>query len=255
MSEPLAQIARSPVVRTGARLGYVVSGVIHVAIGLLALRLAAGDRTAQPDQSGALAALAGTPFGVALLALTVAGLALLAVSQAVRAVRDRGTGDRVKAGAKAVAYLALAAGATGFLVGRPGSSGQQAQDATSWLLSLPAGLALVVAVGLGVAGIGIYHGIKGGRRRFRRDLTEEPPRPIIVLGVLGYVAKGVALVTVGVLFVQAALTHDPGRSRGLDGALAALLQLPFGPVVVGTVGAGFAAYGVYSFARARFARL
>ena len=193
MTGPLDDVADHPVVQAGARLGYVVSGVIHLLVGLLAVRLASGDNSSDADQSGALAALAASPLGMVLLATTATGLALLAVTQLARAVSTGKSTDRVKAASKAVAYLALAAGAAGFLLGRESSSVEQSRSFTAMLMALPAGVALVVAVGLVVLGIGGYHLYKGAGRRFRRDLTEEPPRGIVVLGIIGYVAKGVAL--------------------------------------------------------------
>ena len=86
MTGPLDDVADHPVVQAGARLGYVVSGVIHLLVGLLAVRLASGDNSSDADQSGALAALAASPLGMVLLATTATGLALLAVTQLARAV-------------------------------------------------------------------------------------------------------------------------------------------------------------------------
>ncbi len=78
---------------------------------------------------------------------------------------------------------------------------------------------------------------------------------MVRLGRLGYVAKGVALGIVGVLFLVAAATHDPGKAGGLDAALRALLGVPAGGVFVSLVALGFACFGVYSFARARYAKV
>ena len=74
-------------------------------------------------------------------------------------------------------------------------------------------------------------------------------------GATIYVAKGVALMAAGGGLVAAAALHDPSRSRGLDGALRDLVALPFGQVLVALISSGFAAYGVYSFARARHAKV
>ena len=46
-----------------------------------------------------------------------------------------------------------------------------------------------------------------------------------------------------------------GEATGLDGALRSLLGAPLGRIVLSLVALGFAAYGVYSFARARYARV
>jgi hypothetical protein len=69
------------------------------------------------------------------------------------------------------------------------------------------------------------------------------------------VAKGIALFVVGVLFVVAAVTADPEKASGLDGALKSLIDLPFGKVILVAVGVGLIAYGLFCGARARWARL
>ena len=53
----------------------------------------------------------------------------------------------------------------------------------------------------------------------------------------------------------AAWSHDAQDAKGLDGALKALKDMGGGPVVLTLVALGIAAYGVYSFARAKAARL
>ena len=50
-------------------------------------------------------------------------------------------------------------------------------------------------------------------------------------------------------------TVDPAAAGGLDGAIDALLGVVGGPFLVGFVGAGFVAYGVFCFFRARYAKL
>ena len=68
-------------------------------------------------------------------------------------------------------------------------------------------------------------------------------------------AKGVALAIVGVLFVTAAVQADPSKATGLDGALHTLRDQPAGVIMLVIVALGFVAYGIYSFARARFGRI
>jgi hypothetical protein len=69
------------------------------------------------------------------------------------------------------------------------------------------------------------------------------------------VAKGVAFTIVGVLLLDAALTHNPAKSRGLDAALRALAQQPFGVFLLIAVGIGFAAFGVYCFIQSRYRKV
>ena len=56
-------------------------------------------------------------------------------------------------------------------------------------------------------------------------------------------------------FLVAAWQADPDKAQGLDGALKTLKDAPFGPFLLTLVAAGIAAYGVYSFARSRYARV
>jgi hypothetical protein len=114
-------------------------------------------------------------------------------------------------------------------------------------------------IGLVVLGVGGYHVVKGVRDKFREDLRTTPAggtgKAALWSGRTGYAAKGVALGVLGVLFVVAAVKVEPGRAGGLDAALRTLGAAPFGAVLLVLVGLGFAAYGVYSFLRARYGRL
>ncbi len=71
------QIAQNSVFERVARAGYVVSGLLHLTIGYLAIRIALGSG-GSADQSGALAAVAAKPGG--LVALWVAAFALLVMA-------------------------------------------------------------------------------------------------------------------------------------------------------------------------------
>jgi hypothetical protein len=244
-----------------ARIGYAVSGVLHLLIGWIALRMAFGGGGGQSaDQSGALAQVASEPWGAPVLWVGVVGFAalgLLHLSETAWSVEA--TGDRVKAGAKGLVYLALAWTTFRFATGGSSSSSQQSADATATLLSLPGGVLLVSAVGLVVVGVGAYHVHKGWTKKFLTDLeggtAGQLGSAVVRLGTFGYVAKGVALAVVGILFVVAAVQSDPSEATGLDGALSSLREQPFGAPVLAVIGLGLVAYGLYSFARARYGQL
>ena len=82
---------------------------------------------------------------------------------------------------------------------------------------------------------------------------KEVARAIVVTGVLGYIAKGIALVGVGLLFGWAGLGADPEKATGLDGALKTMADLPAGSVVLAIIGAGLVLFGIYSVLRSRYA--
>lgn len=246
-------IADHPLVEAGARAGYVVLGVLHLLLAWLALQVAFGNGRADADPSGALQIIAGSPMGWVLLVVVVVAFALLAVWQLGECVRDREWTDRAKHVGKAALYLSLGAASVSFLQGAGNSSSAQAKDATTMLMELPFGTVLVVLVGVAVVAIGGYHVYKGWTERFLQDLATDPGPLLVHAGRIGYVAKGLALVAIGVGLVIAGIRHDPSRSRGLDGALNDVSRLPMGQALLVAVALGFAAYGVYSFARARHA--
>lgn len=268
-STPSAQEAHDAVRRVGdhpalealARIGFVVSGIVHVVIGYTAGRLAWGGGGGQADQSGALASLASNPGGVVLMWVIVIGLLALVLWELTLVVAptvgDRGTKDRVTAGGKAVMYAALAYTALQFAIGSGSSSSSEesSQDFTSTLMQQPAGRWLVGAVGVGVLVVGGYHVYKGVSRGFLDSLEEDPGRAATVLGIIGYPAKGIVLALVGVFFLVAAVQKQSEEASGLDGALKSLRDQPFGPYLLTLVALGLAAFGVYCFARARHQKM
>jgi uncharacterized membrane protein len=252
------EAGNSAVVEWGARLGYVTLGLIHLLIAWIALKVAwgIGGGSKDADTSGALKTLASSGTGVVLLWICVVGFVLLAVWQLFEAAIGFGeTSDRLKAVAKGVTYLFFAW--TTFKVGQgAGSSAEkQTEDFTAGLMGSPGGRLLVGLVGLVVLGIAGYHVYKGWTKKFLEDLREHPGDWAVTAGRIGYIAKGVALVIVGFFFLVAAWQADPDKAQGLDGALKTLKDAPFGPFLLTLVAAGIAAYGVYSFARARYARV
>ncbi|MCU1475479.1 MAG: hypothetical protein JWQ64_172 [Subtercola sp.] len=265
----------STALRILARLGYAVNGLLHVLIGIIAISIAAssgGGASAsagssggtEADQSGALSQLASNPAGIVLLWVVVVGLFALGLWQIVQGFLVRQSdakkrwGKRASEFGKAVAYLVIGVTALTFALGGSKSSSSSSQSASAQLIATPGGAILLVVIGLVVFGIGVFFVVRGATKKFTKDLSVPSGatgRAVIGLGVGGYIAKGVALAVVGVLFVVAAFTLDPSKASGMDGALMALAALPFGVVILIVVGAGLIAYGLYLGARARWGDL
>jgi hypothetical protein len=262
-SENAARTAeQSTVFRVLARAGYVVLGILHIVIGLIAISISRGGG-GQADQGGAMEQIRQNPLGVVLLWLIVVGLVALAIWQIAEAFLERDPdekkkwGHRVKYIGTAVAYLAIAATALVYALGGQSDS-SQTQTLSAQVLATPGGVILLVLIGLAVGAVGVAFIARGVTRAFEKHLALPPGslgKGIVILGVVGYVAKGIAVAVTGILFVVAALTHDPAAAGGLDAALRGLAELPFGPVVLWVVGAGLVLYGLFCFARARYARM
>lgn len=273
MSAPAAKSAAREVRSSAAfemvaRAGYVANGIVHVLLGVIILVIAFRGY-GEGDEAGALKAVAETPFGFVLLWLIAITLWALGVWRAAMGVlaRDR-TGDaegrarkwgrRALEWGQALVFVALGVLAASVAVGVRPDGEETAEVASGGLLVVPGGSIVLAVVGVGIGVGGIVFGLVGIRRSFRERMsipTGAPGRGITILGTIGYVAKGVALVIVGVLLVIASLTADAETAGGLDGAVDALLEVAFGPVLVGAVGVGFIAYGVFTMARARYARM
>lgn len=258
------RIRRSSVVRALARGGYAANGLLHIVIGLIAIGVARGTGLQHADQTGALSALARTPGGLVLLwAMTVTVLAL-ALWHATEAfgVRERSPRRRwvrrLELAAKSAVYLAVALTALTFARGGHADAASSLRRFTLDMIGTTGGVVVLDLIGATLIGVGAFFAVKGATRRFRADIDLPdgvPGRVIVVLGIFGYVAKGVALALVGVLFVLAAVTGDWTEASGLDGALRSLADMPFGVALLGVVAAGFASAGLYYIVRAGRARL
>ncbi|WP_066042076.1 DUF1206 domain-containing protein [Herbiconiux solani] len=272
MSTPTKNAARdasnNPVFQVLARSGFAVNGLLHILIGGIAIGVAlsgaGGGSGGEADQSGALRQVSSTPGGLFVLWVAVIGLFALGLWQIVqvRLVDDpdakKKWGRRASEAGKAVVYIALGVTALTFALGGSSNSSDSSQTLSARLLETPGGVFLLVAIGLAVVGGGIGFVVIGIRRTFRKQIhvpAGQAGRAVVVLGTVGYIAKGIALFVVGVLFVVAAFTYDPEKASGLDGALKALVGLPFGVAVLVAVGIGLIAYGVYLGVRARLAKL
>jgi hypothetical protein len=252
-----AKTGDNPVIEWGARLGYGASGVLHLLLAYLTVKIALGGSgdDQQASQSGALATLAAEPAGQILLWVIAVGFTLLAVWQLTELVTQQQASDKAKAGGKLVLYAALSWTTFTFALGGQTSSNKQTQDFTTTLMEAPAGQLLVGLLGVAILGVAGYHVYKGWQEKFLEDLQEHPSRWVVIAGKVGYIGKGIALVAVGVLFITAAIQHRADKATGMDGALRSLRDLPAGEVVLLGIALGLAAYGVYSFARARYARV
>ena len=248
-----------------ARSGFAVMALLHIVIGAIAVALVLGV-PGQADPTGAIEQLAANPWGPAVMwaaFAACAGLSLWQLSEATLRARHLPRGERlgklISSGFLAVAYGSVGLSFAGFALGQRGDSGDSTRDFSTALVQSPFGVPALVGLGLTIIGIGVYFIVKGFGKKFKEELHHfegtHRGRLISVLGVTGHVAKGLALILTGLLFVIAAATNNPSSSTGLDGSLKALRDHPFGPYLLLAIGTGFIAYGGFALVRARFGRM
>jgi len=162
----------------------------------------------------------------------------------------------------AFCYAGLALSAIRLITGSGSgdSSTTSTQDWTARLLSQPFGQWLVGAVGAFTIGLGFYQLYKAYKAKFRKEMklqemsaTEETWATRI--GRLGEAARGIVFTIIGFFLIQAARQSDASEAQGLDGALQALAQQPYGPWLLGIVAIGLVAYGIHMGVQARYRRI
>jgi Domain of Unknown Function (DUF1206) len=252
-----------------ARGGFAVSGVLHFLIAFIILGIAFGSG-GNADQSGALETIAKQPGGLFMLwaaAIGIAALGLWHVAEAIvgkhpgertqshQGFEDRPAWKRAKDLGVAVLYFAIAVSAARFAMGVGQSSGQQNSGMSAQLMQSGWGKTLLVLVGLGVAAVGGYHVYKGATKKFMKDLRVSGGTGVTAVGMTGYIAKGLVFAGAGLLVIIATLTADPAKAAGLDAAVKALGEAPYGKILLILAALGIAAFGAYSFVRSKHGRM
>lgn len=252
-----------------ARLGYAARGLVYCGLGAIAL-LAAMDLTPQArGAKGVLETWAAWPLGTVLIAAVGCGLMGFAAWRAIQAVFDA---DRHGTSPKAWAVRAGQA-VSGFVYGGLALSAFELLDAfedlgeadetkdlrqtSAAVLGAPHGDWLLIIAGLIVVGFGIGNIIQGLAQDFGRRLACDDAlrRRVEPLAKVGYAARGLATMPVGVFLVLAGLQARADEARSWGQALQTVEQRPFGGVVLGTLAAGLIAFGLFGFVEARYRRI
>jgi hypothetical protein len=259
--------SNNPALEALTRLGLVGYGLLHLAVGWLALQIATGQPAAEGDQSGAFKVLASHPLGRFVVWITAVGLLAMTVWQLLEAavghLDDQGKRrvvERVVSVGRTVVYAALAWTAYQVAAGAPISNAGQQQHATAGLLGKPGGPWLVGLIGVFVTAVGLVLAWYGLAKEFERrfpisQISRQVRRAVLTTGLVGYAGKGAAYAVAGVLLVVAAANYDPRISTGLDGALRTLAGQSVGRVMLFAVAFGFAVFGVYCFLQSRYRKV
>ena len=250
-----------------ARAGFAVSGVLHLLVAFIILQIAFGSG-GNADQSGAFATLAGQPGGAVILWVAAAGLVALGLWRIAEALVGSKPGERSTRGGDdtpawkrakslglAIVNFAIAFSAARFAMGSGQQSSQQNAGLSAQMMQSGWGKTILILVALGLVAVGGYHVYKGASKKFLKDLRVHGGTGISAVGVTGYAAKGVVLAGAGVLVIIATLQADPSKASGLDAAVKALGNAPFGKVLLIVAALGIAAFGAYSFVRSRYGRM
>ena len=235
------------------RAGYIGRGVVYALVGGLTLFAAWRGGEAE-DASSALTEVRDMPGGPLLIGGVAIALLAYALYRAVNGWMDL---DRYGRGAKglgargamlivALVHVGLAGLAAAVALRLTGGRGETGIDRyTATVLAWPFGRYLVMAVGAGILGAGLYYLWKGVSEDYREQIEESPLThrlgPIIRFGLI---AHGAVIALVGVFFLGAGWRFDASQAGGLGQAFDAIRGWTAGRALLATAAIGFVAFAV-----------
>ncbi len=267
--DALEDAAESTWLERLARAGLVARGLLYVAVAILAAQVAAGHSAARADKQGALQAVVHQPFGRVLVLMLAVGFAGYAAWRFVEAaVGPANEPDTRKSQLKRVGYFLrgvlytflFGSAVKLFIWSNSVAPDSRESDRTAQVLDWPLGAWLVQGAGVVAIGAGLYIGWRGLAGKFRTrlklvEMSRGKSACIRGVGTVGNVARMLVALLIGVFLIAAARLRDPEQAVGIDGALKRLAARPYGTTLLVVVAIGLAAYGLYSFAEARYRRV
>ncbi len=246
-------------IRIIARVGFIAKGLVYFMVGLLALQttIGIGGKTAGTKQ--ALEEFIYQPFGSVLLIGCIIGLFAHAIWKILQSIID----PENRSKSKEVFLLRVVDFFTGLLylsfsyaawqIFRGLNIQSDSESTEIWvgkILELPFGkwLVLFIAFIIIVAGFYQFYSAYMANFDYRFDvqnMNKKERNTLRKLGQIGISAWGVVYCMLGVLFYQAAISFNAEEAGGLNDALNALGEQPFGVWILGTTAAGLMIYGIY----------
>jgi hypothetical protein len=254
-----------PWVKRIAQTGYIAKGVVYVLLGLLGFMAAfeiGGKGDDEATQSGALRFVKELPAGTILLLLLTLGLLCYSIWRGIQAFynpdhQEKKWTKRLRYIFSGLAYLALAYTAARALFEDRSDNGDQNQKLAGELMNQPMGQVLVGLAGLILAGVGIYQVYYGFSEKYRKhvqNLSLQSQHAALLLrsGKVGYISRGIVWLVIAYLFIRAAVHSSASEAGNTGKAFQFVESSPFGSYLLGALGLGLIAYGIFNFIRARF---
>ena len=250
--ERVAELAHENRFISLCRVGFLGRGLLYILIGVLVVGTGRTE-----DLTGALEYL-GSGSGRLLLVGVTAGMAAYGawrLADGLFAMETVGTSGkalrkRVAIGFIGLIYLYLAyKGLRILLAGRADTMGAEQQAET--VLDLPGGILILGVAALILLGAGLNQLRKAFTCEFLRHLDHRAQAtPVKWLGRIGYAARGVIFLLVGMLIGRAALDGRSDKAGGMEQAL----DMLSGPLLYG-VAVGLILFGLFSVIEGLFRRI
>ena len=246
------------------RFGIIAKGIVYTLIGGLtfagAVNLIGGQTT---DQFAVIKFLQEQPFGRVILVLLGVGL-LGYCAWRLYTVLEEDSSEK-KTLAKHLGYIGsgLFYGGLGLFSLVLAIKGGASSDGGSStilgdLLQKSWGQIAIGIGGVAFIGTGIYQFYKGWSEEFLDDLKSNAKSKMDnysaykTLGKVGYIARSPVYFIMAYFMLNAALTSDADKIKGMSGVFEYLKELSFGGVLVILLALGLLAHGLFMFVKAKY---
>ena len=248
-----------------ARIGLVAKGIVYLALGALAFMAAfelAGHNENETNRQGVFQWLKETG-GSTLLLVIAAGLACYCVWRFAQAFTDNGQPkkwpERARYFFSGLCYASVAITAATLALHKSNDNGDENQYWAAELLSKPMGTILVGIGALILLAIGLYQVYYGFSRKYKKHvqgmgLHGRTSDLLLKAGKTGYIARGLVWIIISYLMGRAAFYKNASEAGDTSKAFQFVEQGSYGSYVLGAIGIGLIAYGIFSFVRARYER-
>ncbi len=248
-------MGRAASLETLTRLGFAARGLLYIVIGYVTLRTGHAA-----DNAEALSFLQGG-VGNVLLYVMAMGFAAYGLWRLLEAWFDseghgtqaRGIAVRIGGAISGLVHLALCFSAIRLARRAGASSGEQsATDGASTALGLPGGELLLTLAAVAITVTGLYQLVKAVKADFLKHLHPDAAHKewALWLGRLGYAARGIVFVAIGLFLWKAAQSADASRAVGMEQAIEA-----FPSALRMVIAGGLVFFGLYSLVEAAYRRI
>jgi hypothetical protein len=261
IQQQLEEAVSHPWVERLVRFGFLAKGVVYLIMGLLTAQAVTGTDEAT-GTFGVLTQIAAQPFGKFLLLILTIGLAGYVLWRFVQATIDPEHNgklgkklifQRIGYAMSGLGYASIAYTAISMMIGAE-ENDDTIEDLADELMEQFWGVWLLLLGGIVVVGVGIsfiygaYTGAYIGE--FKPAIGRTLERWSTGIGKLGYAARGVSFMIMGIFISLAAVLTDSDTAGSLGSTLQQLQQQPLGHFWLGLIAFGFIAYAIYMFVAA-----
>ncbi len=246
-----------------ARVGLGAKGFVYTLIGILAFMAAfeiAGQSNDDADRNGVMKTLRDFPGGNILLALLIFGLVCYSAWRMVEAFgmeKDlkRKLKKRIRYFLSALTYLSVAFAAWQIMMYQ--SDGGSDGHWSAQFMNKDLGKIILGGVALVMAGIGVYQIWYGFSEKYKKRfaggaLRRSRASVLLRSGKIGYASRGVVWLIISYMLLKAVWEARASEAGDTAKAFSFIESSSYGSYLLGALGLGLVAFGIFNFLRAAY---